>query len=136
MKKTLFLMSHPGSDWQNLVKELNLDPRIEISMSGFEHHHIFDVDYLTKQPHKSNNSLSIWGDVILHNHQFTCQSLFKHSYFIFLDSGFKECHNDWKSYSDAENYYKIRLYGMRSYYRRAQKALWNPAFEDINKFFN
>ena len=113
MKKTLFLMSHPGSDWQNLVKELNLDPRIEISMSGFEHHHIFDVDYLTKQPHKSNNSLSIWGDVILHNHQFTCQS-----------------------YSDAENYYKIRLYGMRSYYRRAQKALWNPVFEDVTKFFN
>jgi len=136
MKKTLFLMTHPGSGWQNLVNILNSDPRIEISMTGLEYHHPDDIDYLTRQPHKSSNSVAIWGDVLLHNQNFTCQSLFNHSYFIFLQSEFDVNHPDWKSYTDAFSYYRLRLSGMNQYFRRASKTMWNPVVEEIAALLN
>ncbi len=135
-KKTLFLMTHPGSGWQQFVEQLNADPRIEISISDFEYHHPDDVELLVKQPHKTCNSRSIWGDVLLHNQQFTCQSLLNQSYFIFWSSDFDPKHPEWQAYSYAEIYYRLRLSGMNQYFHRATKALWNPAPGDLPTFFN
>ena len=136
MKKTLFLMTHPGSGWQKLVDVLNSDPRIEITVTGLEYHHPDDTDYLTRQTHKTRNSAAIWGDVLLHNHQFTCQSLLDHSYFIFLNSGFDASHPEWKAFTDADHYYRLRLSGMSQYFHRATKAIWNPVPGDLPTFFN
>jgi hypothetical protein len=135
MKKTLFLMTHLGSGWQNTVNILNSDPRIEISMTGLQYHHPDDIDFLTRQPHKSSNSVAIWGDVILHNHNFTCQSLFNDSYFVFLNSEFDINHSEWKGYTDSEIYYRMRLFGMNQYFRRAVKSIWNPKIGDFVEFF-
>lgn len=136
MKKTLFLMTHPGSGWQKLAEALNKDPRIEIALNNLEYHHFNDVDYLTQQPHKSDNSLSIWGDVILHNHIFTCRTLLKSSYFIFWHSDFDPTHPEWSGYTDAETYYRLRVSGMIQYSRMAAKTIWNPVLGDLPFFFN
>lgn len=136
MKKTLFLMTHPGSGWKKLVDVLNSDPRIDVSITGLEYHHPDDMDHLTRQPHKTANSAAIWGDVLFHNHQFTCQSFFNHSYFVFLDAGFDASHPEWKSYTDADHYYRLRLSGMSQYFHRAAKSIWNPVPGDLLTFFN
>ena len=136
LKKILFLMTHPGSTHQHIVDSLNSDPRIEIFQLDQEYHHPDDLKLLVKNPHKSSNSRSIWGDVLLHNHQFTCQSLLTNCHFIFWDSGFDKDHPEWKAYSDALIYYRLRRSGMIQYFHRATKKLWNPAPGDLPTFFN
>lgn len=136
MKKTLFVMTHPGSGWQELVKTLNSDNRIDVFTTDTVYHHPDDFNYLTKQIHKTSNSASIWGDVILHNHNFTCQNYFNHSYFIFWHSEFNHKHQEWKAYTNAEAYYRLRVAGMIQYFHRATKSLWNPVPGDLLTFFN
>lgn len=136
MKKTLFVMTHPGSKWKDLVADLHLIQRIEVYQTGFSYNHPDDADFLTRQPHRMSNSASIWGDVLFHNHAFTCASLLSHSYFIFLDSGFDSCHPEWLSYTDAKIYYRLRVSGMIQYFHRATKSIWNPSYGDLLTFFN
>ena len=127
-------MSHPGSGWQNLVDQLNSFNNIEIESMGFEYHYFDDTNQLVSRPHKTSNSLSIWGDVILHNHQFTCETLLNQSYFIFWDN--KNFDSDeWSGYVDTESYYRLRLFGMKRYYEMAQRSLWNPSYDDLVTFF-
>jgi hypothetical protein len=129
-------MTHPGSGWQTVFSELNLNPRIEIFTTDNDYNHPDDVNQLTKEIHKSSNSSSIWGDVILHNHKFTCQNYFKHSYFIFWYSEFDPKHAEWKAYTNAYPYYRLRTAGMIQYFHKATKSLWNPAPGDLLTFFN
>ena len=136
MKKTLFLMTHPGSGWQKLFSDLNSYSNIEVFDTNESYRHPDDFGYLTRKIHKNSNSASIWGDVILHNHKFTSQSYFNHSYFIFWHSSFDPKHTEWKAYTNAEAYYRLRVAGMIQYFHRATKSLWNPVPGDLPPFFN
>lgn len=137
MKKTLFVMTHPGSGWQKFVDVVNTDSRIEVYQTGYEYTHPDDLEHLLRHPHKLSNRMAIWGDVLLHNQSFTCRSLCPHSYFLFWSSGFDAQHPEWTPFGVyAETYYRLRLSGMTQYFHRAAKALWNPAPGDLPAFFN
>lgn len=127
-------MTHPASDWEHVFDFLNGISNVQILSTKNQYCFIDDIYKLTNKHHKTDNSLSIWGDVILHNHQFTCDFMFEKSYFIFWHKEFDKCHSDWLQYQDALVYYKIRTFGMKSYYNRCNKALWNPDFKELEYF--
>jgi hypothetical protein len=132
MKKVLFVMTHPGSNWERLAQALNELPCVEAFCTGWQYRHPDDLEALTRQPHKRKNSTAIWADVLLHNQDFACQALFGTCDFIFWHQPFDPDHKDWVSYGKyAKIYYDHRTEGMRQYSLRCATVRWNPPFQDL-----
>ena len=118
-------MTHPGSGYETVVSALNSLPCVEMHHRSVPYRHPDDVFNLFALPHKQNNVLSIWGDVLLHNHLFSCDILYESCFFIFWSTKFDAQHPDWSAYTDAKNYHQYRLAGLKESYNRAKNATWN-----------
>lgn len=128
MKKTLFIMTHLGSDWQNLVKYLLKSPNFDFFQTNHAYKHPEDLEVLTNHIHRRNNASAIWGDVILHNQNFTCLSLCKHCRFVYWIKPFNPDHEE-LNMCDPKSYYEYRLSGLYGYFRRT-KSIVNPPLDD------
>lgn len=126
MKNFLFVMTHPGSGWQALSDTLNQLPHVEVFNTGFDYHHPDDLRMLTRNVHKRDNSVAVWGDILLHNQNFTCEALCDCCQFIYWSAPFDPNHPEWKPYGVyASTYYQYRLAGLVEYHRKTG-GLWNP----------
>jgi len=123
-KNSLFIMTHLGSGWESLVEKLKEDQRFDFFKTDFYYHHPEDLEILTNNDHKRENSASIWCDVILHNKDFTCRALRKSCKFVYWTSPF----NANIALPKPEDYYLNRLSGMKWYHKKTG-GLWNPSLE-------
>jgi hypothetical protein len=134
VRKVLFIMTHVGSGWEELVEALERNPRVHCFNTGRAYHHPDDVRLLTQMPHRKETSASIWADVIFHNKDFTMKRLAQHYNFVFWSKPFDEIKFDLINKhgygpKQAEAYYACRLEGMRQYWNRHPEMPWNPDLE-------
>ena len=120
MKSVLFLMTHENVNWKFAKEVIQKHSDIDVFVTGNEYHHYDDIQSLTSLPHKTNNSKSIWCDVLFRNEQFTCKGLIKHCKFIYLHLS-----------GDETNYYNWRLSGMKQYYNKTG-GVWIDESSDID----
>jgi hypothetical protein len=130
MKKTLFVMTHLGSNWQELVNFLKQDPRFDFFQTGHVYRHPEDLEALTSNIHRRENTSAVWGDVILQNQNFTCRDLCKHAAFVYWIKPFNPLHPEFNDIVDPGAYYAYRLTGIQQYYSRTPLAIVNPSLQD------
>lgn len=132
VKNTLFVMTHVGSGWEKLCTKLEQDSRFHCFCTGNKYRHPDDVRELTNLPHRKNNALAVWVDVIVQNEAFCMKRLCPYYKFLFWSSSFELARTELCSHSSdwsAERYYNFRIAGMKQYYART-KCLWNPNLQD------
>lgn len=118
MRRVLFIMTHEGSGWEQLVEKLKEDQRFDFFQTGFAYHHPDDLQILTSNAHRRENAAAVWSDVILHNKDFTCRALRDSCQFIY-----------WKGpCTIPEKQYEYRLHGMGWYYKKTG-GLWLDSLE-------
>lgn len=130
MKKTLFIMTHLGSDWQKLVGYLRQDPCFDFFQTGHVYRHPEDLEVLTSHPHRRDNASAIWGDVILRNQNFTCRDFCRCCRFVYWIMPFRAEHPELGDLADPKAYYEYRLTGLQGYLRRTPGAVVNPSLKD------
>jgi len=136
MKNALFVVSHIGSNSQDLVNSLNRNPRVVVYNINGLYSHIEHLENLFSFPHKINDTSAIYGDHLVKNTTYYCNLFYKSCKFIYLitppeyalpkivASGYKLlC---------AERYYKFRLQRMCEMMKRTPGAVF---VEDIEKSF-
>lgn len=131
MKRTLFIMTHLGSDWEELVEVINKKQNFQCFNTNNSYKHHDDVKSLTLLPHRINNSVSVWCDTIFHNKDFAMKFSCKYYKFIFWVGLRQKSIDDLISIygygpDQAENYYDYRLVGLSQYYNRCPNSLLNP----------
>lgn len=84
MKNILFVVSHLGSGYENLINSLNKNERIDIKFSQLSYTHPEILDYLYDEGHKLDNSASFYGDLVLFNKNFSCKAFYKFAKFIYF----------------------------------------------------
>lgn len=115
MKNIIFIVSHFCSRSFELISFLNKNPRIEIQTSGLSYDHPSVLEHLFNKGHKLDNAAAIYGDHILHNHNFSSKAFYNFSKFIYVirsaKSSLKEFMYEKKDYSavEAGKYYAFRL---------------------------
>lgn len=134
MKNTLFLMTHLASGWEKLATVLEECPYLQVYQTGQNYSHPDDVKLLRQNPHKWPSSAAKYVDVIFHNKDFTMKRLCEHYQFIFWATPFEEVVDDLVNLHkygrfQAEDYWSLRLEGMKQYYKRNPGSLWNPPLE-------
>ncbi len=132
MKNFLFIMTHIGSGWEKLVEALYRSPRFDFFNVQFSYRHPDDLRPLANNKHRKDDASAIYADVVLHNKDFNCKLLCNHCQFIFWHSDFESAIPVLLQRYEplqARRYYDFRLEGMRQYYRRSLKALWNPSLD-------
>lgn len=128
LRKALFLMTHLGSGYKNLVDTLVQNPKIDSYETNMSYDHPEKVVALTKHIHKQNNASSIYLDVLLYNYSFQ-KSLCKGNQFIFFVREPNGALHDILSekseytYTTAVRYYCYRLRGIYEYVCRVPDAL-------------
>jgi hypothetical protein len=130
MKKILFIMTHLGSGWEQLVEFLKRDPRFDFFQTGHAYRHPEDLKVLTNHIHRRDNSSAIWSDVILYNENFTCRDFCRHYRFVYWIKPFDGNHPEMKQVVFPQEYYDHRMTGLRGYLRRTPEALVNPSQDD------
>ena len=143
MRKVAFVISHLGSDSVELVRILNENPRILIHTSTTNYESVKSLDWLFESGHKLDNTAAIYGDHLLHNHQFAAPSLYKFCRFIYVIRPAKSSLNA-ISNSTAHRYYCFRLRRICEMAKRTPNALlitWpdladGRAFHKIEEFLN
>lgn len=128
MKKTMFIMTHIGSDWELLIAALEKAPQIQVFNTGNFYHHPDDVRRLTNNRHRRNNSSAIWIDLLFYNKDFTLKRLSQYYKFIYWTSSFEKACPQLLSVYDrdhAEAYYRFRIEGIRQYAKRTS-GFCNP----------
>jgi len=120
MRKVLFIMTHQGSNWEQLVERLKQDPRFDFFEVDCVYQHPDDLYNLTDQIHKRDNSIAVWATAILHNKDFNCRALAKCCKFVYWATPLPE--------GVSERYYDYRISGMKIWHRRTG-GLWNPSLE-------
>lgn len=124
-------MTHLGSGWRKLYNFLNTHPKIMCFSTGATYDYFDCINTnLTIHKHKLGNASAVWGDVILHNKDFTCPILSKKAVFIYWVTPFQECDRELPIDKDwAMPYYQNRLFGLTAYRKRTPKAVWNPELD-------
>jgi hypothetical protein len=84
MNTIILVTSHLGANYDALVGALNQNPRIHIRNTRSTYECIGDVEHLISLGHKQRNLISVYGDLLLYNYQFSCKSLMKFCKFIYL----------------------------------------------------
>ena len=107
MKRTLFLMTHKTSFSDDCKNVILKHPNIDVFLTNKNYNHYDDVIELTSLPHKTNNALSVWCDILFYNSQFTSRELIKHCKFVYLELP-----------ADIDPYYKWRLSGMKDHHKK------------------
>jgi hypothetical protein len=133
MKQIIFIMTHLGSKWEDLIELLKRDPRIdEPPRREYILQHPDHLSQIIGQPHKSDNVASIWVVPILHNHQFGC-SLLKHYKCIFLAKSFEDSRGGLTQFTEenAKAYYYFRLSRMRRYWALVPHCPWIEQIDEV-----
>jgi hypothetical protein len=134
MKQIVFIMTHLGSKWENLMDFLKQYPRIdEPPRCEYIIRHPDHLSQITRCPHKSKNASSIWIVPILHNHQFACPILLKYHKFVFFTASLENSLEEiQKQYTEeaARSYYSYRLNRMRKYWKQVPGAPWVEKIDD------
>lgn len=120
MKGVLFLSTHIGSGYDDLFNALDTHPRIDGFKSDMSYDHYDKIEALVSNPHKYNKSNSIWMDLLLHNHSFTCKAIMSICKFVYLMREPRESLSAIIATGqyDAERaarYYRYRLSGLCEY---------------------
>ena len=146
MRNILFVVSHYGSESQDLVDILNENPRTVVYNSNGLYTHVEHFENLTSFPHKISDTSAIYGDHLLTNITYYCESFYKHCKFIYLFSPPKLALPrivDMKySVEGAESYYRFRLHRMCEMAKRSSRAIViqegsiKSALPDIEKYLN
>ena len=84
MKKVCLLISHEHSDSKALLNVLSNNPRLSCYNTGRVYNHALSLEELTALPHKIDNVAAIWMEMLLHNYQFSCKSLYPICKFIYM----------------------------------------------------
>ena len=127
MKRIVFVVSHVGAGAETFITQvLNENPRLDILMTGRSYEHPSDLDALFVYPHKLNNTAAIYGDLLLHNINFSCPSLHKICKFIYIIREAKPSLNENlmhpRKYQEA--YYRFRLRRMYEMARNTPGAVF------------
>lgn len=119
MRKTLFIMTHLGSEWGLLKDTLEQNPKIHVFQTGIEYKHHEDLKELWDHSHRNNNAAAWWADVILTNKDFACKELAKYCKFLYFVSK-PDCLPNIKLDHDcAAAHYRYRLRGLVQWYTRS-----------------
>lgn len=122
-------MTHVGSGWEKLAEALERSSRFHVFSTGRCYQSIDDLMKLYEQPHRRQNSASVWVDVVLHNKDFSLKNLCKYFGFIFWSKPFEMVEPELlRVYGPqyARNYWDYRMAGLRFYHKRCPRSLWNP----------
>ncbi len=84
MKKTLFIVSHLGSDSNKFCETLNQHPKIDIKNFFLTYSTSESLLDLHLQKHKLDNTSAIYGDQIVFNKDFSSDSLYSLCKFIYF----------------------------------------------------
>ena len=116
MRNVLFIMTHLGSGWEHLVDKLKEDQRFDFFKTNFYYHHPEDLEILTNNQHRCENSAAVWSDVILHNKDFTCRALRDSCKFVY-----------WQGPTSPSSlpldHFAYRIQGMKWYHQKTG-GLW------------
>jgi hypothetical protein len=136
MKRSLFIMTHLGSNWELLNRALSQSPSYQCFNTGVTYRHHEDVMSLTELPHQVGNSASIWCDVIFHNKDFAMKTMCEHYKYIFWTNPRAETLDRLRQFEPdhAESYYDFRMVGLKQYYARCPHSLWNPDLKSDSLF--
>lgn len=127
--KPLFVMTHLGSGWQEVVTWLKRDPKFDFFQTDTEYHHPGDLVVLFKQPHRRINAAAVWGDVVLHNKDFTCRALCDVATFVFWCRPLDMANAELDGIADKKGYYSSRVGCLREYFHKVKRGFWNPVLE-------
>jgi hypothetical protein len=124
VKQVLFIMTHLGSGWEALSDALASHPRIDCFHTGMAYDHYDRIEQLVSNSHKDSRSNSLWADIILHNHSFTCKPLINISKFVYLlreprESLAEIIATGKYDMEMASRYYRYRLRGLCEYALRS-----------------
>lgn len=84
MKKVVFIISHLESGSQGLVNILNNNIKCNFFTSNISYTHPDDLNNLFLNEKLKNYSGSVFGDHLLHNTSFYCESFYKMCKFIYV----------------------------------------------------
>jgi len=128
MKKVAFVVSHLGSESEELVRILNENPRVVIYPKDRVYTHPTDLDWLFEHGHKLDNAAAVYGNHLLHNASFTSKSLYEICKFIYLIRPAKPSINiiQTENYTahTACRYYCFRLRRICEMAKRTPKAVF------------
>jgi hypothetical protein len=125
MSKLLFVASHQGSGYQNLIDGLTKHPNIDYFKTNQIYDEFDKIEYLIKQPHKKDNAAAIYVDVLLFNHSF-CRKLIHEDYkFIILVREPSATLGELKDYPSAILYYQLRIHGLYELSKRTKSVIFN-----------
>lgn len=112
-------MTHLDSGWEKLAQKLESKERFHVFNTGRSYHHPDDVNLLTNELHRCDNSAAVWVDLIFHNKDFTMRRLLEYYPMVFWSDSIAPC-----------RHLANRLAGMKIYWKRKPGSLWNPSLED------
>lgn len=124
MKRASILFSHIGAGSDVVFNALCSHPNIDGFKTGSVYDHYESFVELTSFHHKNENACSIWMDEVLHNFQFTCKSMLRHIYPVFVirepRGSLTEIMGQGYDAIRAANYYCYRLRGLCEYAGRVK----------------
>lgn len=131
MKKTLFVISHLGSDSQFLVDCLNKNKFFMISNNSMYYDSFESLERLSNRNHKmGDHPKSYRGDHLLYNFLFSSKRLYSISKFIYLISSPRRSLNliikNHKEYNQerAYNYYIFRIRRIYEMLKKTPKSIF------------
>ena len=134
-------MTHLGSGWENLSAKLKENPNIDqVSNFNYSIHHPDHLQFITGQPHKTNDAKSVWLAPILKDMQMSktiFRSLRKSQKFVFFlgrpNIILQELVENQKyTESNALAYYIYRIYGLYECWRHVPDAPWITSWSSDN----
>ena len=119
MRKTLFIMTHLGANWNLLKDILEQNPKVHVFQTDIQYRHHENLKELWDHTHRNNNSAAWWADIILKNKDFASKELAKYCKYVYLVAG-PDCLSkiDMDPISAAA-YYRFRLGGMYQWHKRS-----------------
>ena len=115
MKNILFVVSHLFSGSDELVKNLNENPRIDLKPGYFTYSNPLVLEHLVGLGHKLDNAAAIYGDHLLYNSYFSNKVFYQFSKFIYVIRHPKlvigQIISQHEKYNEltAARYYELRL---------------------------
>lgn len=113
MNKFVFVVSHLGSEYLQLLDILNTNPQIQIQNTNFIYFNPTSLEPILKLEHKLPNSSAIYGDCLLRNFNLQTKNLYSLCKFIYLIGPAKPSINRIISQLNIEPLFAYRYYCYR-----------------------
>jgi len=137
MKKVLFIHSHIGSGYKELMTELDKVPKIQCFEGYAPFRHPEDLSSLTNNKHKLNNVSAIYVHPIIKNYEWVSKKIRETAKNIFLIARPEICFNEIsKHYLKDFDYYSFRLKGLYETAKQTENKIFITAdnIEPINEY--